>query len=253
MSGSKYEYVKAFESSDVFPPRCWIVIRVDGRAFSSFVHRHGLMKPMDCRATKLLNSAAQAVLQAMPEVLIAYGHSDEYSFVLRKNCQSFARRCAKLTAVLVSLFTSLCTIHWSSHFPDIPLLEPPVFDGRSVCFPSTETLRDYLCWRQADCHINYQYNLCFWALVHGGESLQSASQVLAGTVTKEKLHLLQARFGIDFFSASETHRKGTLIYRRFSQQVIRLIDHMFYGGQDLQSVQEHGETSFTAFWFNKPT
>lgn len=51
---------------------------------------------------------------------------------------------------------------------DAELLYPPVFDARCVCYPSLQTIRDYLSWRQADCHINNLYNTCFWALVDSG-------------------------------------------------------------------------------------
>lgn len=34
MANSKYEYVKAFEHTDNLLPHTWIVIRVDGRAFT---------------------------------------------------------------------------------------------------------------------------------------------------------------------------------------------------------------------------
>lgn len=42
------------------------------------------------------------------------------------------------------------------------------FDGRVVLYPSDQNMRDYVSWRQADCHINNLYNTCFWALVQGG-------------------------------------------------------------------------------------
>ena len=44
-------------------------------------------------------------------------------------------------------------------------LYPPVFDGRTVLYPSNQNIRDYLSWRQADCHINNLYNTTFWALI----------------------------------------------------------------------------------------
>jgi tRNA(His) guanylyltransferase len=30
----------------------------------------------------------------------------------------------------------------------------PSFDARTVCYPTDKNLRDYLSWRQCDCHIN---------------------------------------------------------------------------------------------------
>lgn len=42
-------------------------------------------------------------------------------------------------------------LKWKEFFPEKEFKEPPYFDGRSVCYPSSEILRDYLAWRQVDC------------------------------------------------------------------------------------------------------
>lgn len=37
-------------------------------------------------------------------------------------------------------------------FPRYPSSSPlPSFDGRAVCYPSVQNLRDYMSWRQVDC------------------------------------------------------------------------------------------------------
>ena len=41
MAKSKYEYVKNFETSDVLIPNVWIVVRVDGKAFTRYVKGGG--------------------------------------------------------------------------------------------------------------------------------------------------------------------------------------------------------------------
>lgn len=59
---------------------------------------------------------------------------------------------SKLVTTIVSTFTANYVHSWSSHFPDTPLTFPlPTFDGRAVCYPTIQNLRDYLSWRQADC------------------------------------------------------------------------------------------------------
>lgn len=40
---------------------------------------------------------------------------------------------------------------WPQFFPLKELKYLPRFDGRAVCYPSSEILRDYLAWRQVDC------------------------------------------------------------------------------------------------------
>lgn len=113
MAKSAYEYVKQFELADKLLPGCWIVVRVDGKGFTRcgnsscavgvkiqtwmpaaipqsharvpcarFCEDHGFEKPNDERALALMDDAALAVMAAFPDVRLAFGESDEYSFVL---------------------------------------------------------------------------------------------------------------------------------------------------------------------------
>lgn len=92
MAKSKYEYVKDFEHEDNCLPNCWIVVRIDGRGFSKFAEVHQFVKPNDVAALDLMNRAAITVMEDFREIVIAYGQSDEYSFVFRKDTQLFKRR-----------------------------------------------------------------------------------------------------------------------------------------------------------------
>lgn len=97
----------------------------------------------------------------------------------------------------MSTFTSYYIYLWSTYFPETPLTPPlPSFDGRAVCYPSVQNLRDYMSWRQVDCellpfpflnralltglgHINNLYNTTFWALVQqGGLDNREATEAL---------------------------------------------------------------------------
>ena len=75
---------------------------------------------------------------------------------------SAGRRSAKLVSLVTSLFSATYAIRWQEHFPETPLQSTPMFDGRAVCYPTDETLRDYLAWRQADTHINNQASRQGW-------------------------------------------------------------------------------------------
>ena len=85
---------------------------------------------------------------------------------------------SKISTTMVSYFASSYVFHWSTLFPDTPLKYPPTFDGRIVLYPTNQNLRDYLSWRQADCHINNLYNTCFWSLVHSGVKTADAEKKL---------------------------------------------------------------------------
>jgi tRNA(His) guanylyltransferase len=92
--------------------------------------------------------------------------------------------CSKIMTRVVSHFTACYLSYWSSFFPATQLQYPPSFDGRVVTYPNLRTMRDYLSWRQADCHINNLYNTCFWALVHSGVTLKDAEKKLCvSTIT----------------------------------------------------------------------
>ena len=83
-----------------------------------------------------------------------------------------------------------------------------------VAYPSDASLRDYLSWRQADCHINCQYNTVFWALVQrGGLSRPAAQARLAGTKTADKNELLFAEFGVNYAQLPPLHRRGSVLRR----------------------------------------
>lgn len=50
------------------------------------------MKPNDERALGLMRQSAENVMNEFKDVVIAYGQSDEFSFVLKKTTTQFSRR-----------------------------------------------------------------------------------------------------------------------------------------------------------------
>lgn len=118
----------------------------------SFSDAHDFAKPNDGRALELMNEAARHVVQALkPDVVLAFGESDEYSFLLRRSCSLYKRRASKILTQIVSLFTSAYVFRWSEIMgKQRELKYPPIFDGRLVAYPSAKEIRDYFAWRQAD-------------------------------------------------------------------------------------------------------
>ena len=102
-------------------------------------------------------------------------------------------------------------------FPDTPLTRPfPTFDARCVCYPKRRILRDYLCWRQADCHINNLYNTTFWNMVIRGEQTQTDAELeLKGSLAGDKNEILFKRFGINYNNEPLIFRKGSVVYRKY--------------------------------------
>lgn len=161
------------------------------------------------------------------------------------------RTCSKLVSTVVSTFTANYVYLWSTYFPDTPLSFPlPTFDGRAVCYPTVQNLRDYMSWRQADCtltltrfgeicayqagHINNLYNTAFWKLIQlGGLDNKEAEKTLAvrvpffcygsfiltwyqGTLAADKNEIMFSRFKINYNNEPEMFKKGSIIFRDVS-------------------------------------
>jgi tRNA(His) guanylyltransferase len=214
MANSKFSYVKQFERSNDLLPHTYIVVRIDGRGFTSFCDVHGFEKPNDLRGIKLMSECAKEVMKSFNEIVIAYGDSDEFSFAFKRSAKVFNRREDKILSCALSLFSSSYVFHWSKYFPDTPIAKIPSFDSRIVLYPSLEDLQSYLSWRQCDCHINNLYNTTFWALVQkGGLSQTEAHQRLKGTFSKDKNEILHRDFGINYNQIEEIYKKGTILIR----------------------------------------
>lgn len=151
MANSKFEYVRRFEQEDNLLKECWIVVRLDGHAFHRFSSVHNFLKPNDARALNLMNECAKRLMREYGDVVLGYGQSDEFSFVLHKSTVLWNRRSTKIQTCFVSYFTSCYVLLWSEHFPETRLQYPPSFDARIVLYPTKKILKDYLYWRQVDC------------------------------------------------------------------------------------------------------
>ncbi|KAG8739855.1 tRNA-His guanylyltransferase [Ceratobasidium sp. 414] len=195
MANSRFAYVRSFELPDPLLPNTHIVLRIDGHAFHKFSDAHGFQKPNDKRALCLMDKAAQTLMEEYPDIVLAFGESDEFS---------------KIVSMLTSLFTSAYVFHWKTFFPDTTLTYPPSFDGRVVLYPGKQEVRDYFAWRQADTHINNLYNTTFWALVQqGGMTAREAETRLKARPTSSPIHYFQINYNV----LPERFKKGSVLVR----------------------------------------
>jgi tRNA(His) guanylyltransferase len=101
---------------------------------------HGFEKPNDIRGIKLMVRAAKEVMLNFNEIVIAYGDSDEFSFVFKKSAKVFNRREDKILSCVLSLFSTSYMFYWSKYFIDMPMKRIPSFDARVVLYPSLEDI-----------------------------------------------------------------------------------------------------------------
>ncbi|KAG0267160.1 hypothetical protein BG011_008452 [Mortierella polycephala] len=215
MAKSKYEYVKEFETDDKLLRNVYILVRIDGKGFHKFSAAHEFTKPNDVRALNLMNHAARHVMHELDDILIAFGESDEFSFLFRKSTGLYQRREAKIVSTVVSLFTSAYVYYWNDYFKESRRsLYPPAFDGRAVLYPSEVEVKDYFAWRQADTHINNLFNTSFWALVEKGGMTPKAAEIrLSGTDSKDKNEMLFTEFNTNYSKLPAIFRKGSVLLR----------------------------------------
>lgn len=232
MANTEFGYVRDFEVTDNIAPSNWIVVRIDGRGFSKLCKKYHFTKPNDKRALDLMNAAATEVVKSFVDIVLAYGQSDEFSFVFHENTTLFERRREKLSTSVATMFTAEYCMLWNQYMVreegDVRYAEKgsvvelerpwPTFDGRCVAYPKKKILRDYLKWRQADCHINNLYNTTFWNMVlNGGMTGTEAELELKGTLAKDKNEILWSRFGVNYNAEPEVFKKGSVIYRDYGE------------------------------------
>jgi len=179
-----------------------------------------------------MNHAAKEVMASFTDITIAFGQSDEYSFVFRKGTNVFNRREDKILSCVLSLFTSSYALNFVDYFSDLMVpqedgtlkqvtrpLRTPSFDGRIVLYPSLDDVKAYLSWRQVDTHINNLYNTTFWALVqNGGLSTTDAHKTLKGTFSKDKHSILFDQFGMNYNKEPEICKRGSILIRVFNKK-----------------------------------
>lgn len=200
---------------DALLPNTYMVVRVDGRGFTKFCDAHGFAKPNDPRGLALMTAAAAHVMREWGDMVLAYGVSDEYSFVFPRDATVFGRRAAKIATCVSSSFAAAYVFYWPRFFQGAPMTLIPAFDARCVAYPSLTNICDYVRWRQVDSHINCLYNECFWALVQrGGATTAQAHETLRGTVSEQKHELLFSRFGINYAKLPAMYRRGTFLIRQ---------------------------------------
>lgn len=244
MANSRFEYVKQFERENYLLPDTYIIIRVDGKGFHKFSQYYQFTKPNDVDALTIMNLAARKIMSQYSDVMMAYGDSDEYSFLLRRGCQLYERREMKLCTLFASLMTAYYQFYWlekyatssnnqvdndnnnnndsddsnNSNGKILDIDHLPIFDGRAVIYPTFDHIRDYFSWRQVDCHINNLYNTTFWNLViQKNMTPQEAEQRLMGTVAADKNEILFSELGINYNNEPEMFKKGTIFVREVEE------------------------------------
>lgn len=173
MANSRFDFHKQEEkNTDLrFNRGTYIIVRIDGDKFHNFSAEHNFHKPNDKRALDLMVESAKQVLRTYKgHIPLAYGHSDEFSFLIKSTSSMLSRRVFKITSMLPVVFATYYNSNWDRFFGDptqgevVKRKYDAWFDARPKEYANYRSVIDYFKWRQVDCHINNLYNTTLHAL-----------------------------------------------------------------------------------------
>lgn len=183
----------------VLPPRTYTIVRVDGRAFHTYLRNAD--KPFDSEVMAAMRGAAVELCKEMGGARFAYTQSDEISVLLTDldpNSQPwFGGQVQKIASVAASIATMAFNDYGSGR---------ATFDARVYTIPSRTEVMNYFRWRQEDAIKN--------AVSMAAQAHFSHKELhgLSGAQMQEKL--FQER-GINFRNHySDGERRGWLISKR---------------------------------------
>ncbi len=183
----------------MLPRRTYIVLRIDGRAFHKFTE--DLPRPY-CRP--LADALDRAALHLCREIIgcrLAYGQSDEYSFLL-SDCGGpteplwFDGNLQKIVSVGASIFTAA----FQRAFPSEKLA---AFDARVLVIAQKQEVEQYFLWRQLDAAAN-SLNMLSSAYYTHAE--------LLGKSSVEKHEMLHER-GVNWAREAVDFKRGRVVHQ----------------------------------------
>lgn len=138
--------MKGYEAATryVLPRRTYAIVRVDGRAFHSYLR--GAEKPFDYGFMGQMDAVAEALCADIAGAVLAFTHSDEAS-VLVTDFGSvhteawFGGTVQKMASIAASIATATLGRQREGS---------PLFDARVFTIPSAVEVANYFLWRQRD-------------------------------------------------------------------------------------------------------
>lgn len=189
--------MKGYETvwRNVLPRRLAYVVRVDGKAFHSYLRTAD--RPFDLGFVEQMGQVAAALCNEIQGAVFAYHQSDEISVLVRDGRDAepwFGGRVQKIVSVSAGLASAV-----------LGSLRPgrPVFDARVFVLPDPPEVGNYFVWRQRDAIRN--------AITMAAHA-QFGHALLDRIDSTRRLEML-AEAGVDFEAYPEACRRGQVALR----------------------------------------
>ena len=208
-------------------PGLWMIVRVDGRSFTKLTRSDmELGAPFDADFRDWMRDAAMwTIANSGFRILYAHTHSDEASFLVHKDDDTFGRKLRKINTTFASGMTAAFNAAMTKTVYDSIGLRTfhATFDCRVSQLPSPVLVEDYFRWRQQDAHRNALQSWAYWALRGAVGRLpedspytkdmtgRAAQRVLNGQGDDFKNELL-FQYGINYNDTPLWHRRGVAMF-----------------------------------------
>lgn len=210
-STSLGDRMKAYEApwKLAFPRRLPLVIRVDGKAFHTYLR--GARKPFDEIFIQDMGEVAKALCAEISGAVFAYHQSDEISVLVQDWASNstepwFAGELQKIVSISAAIATSALTERRGGR---------PLFDARAFVLPNPVEVGNYFLWRQRDAVRN---SVSMAAQAH------FSHKRLQGVNSDQMQELLHAERGINWNDYPVACRRGQVAVKRAGEREVVYTD-----------------------------
>ncbi|GAB3160830.1 tRNA(His) guanylyltransferase Thg1 family protein [Microbispora hainanensis] len=207
--------MKAYERAtrSVLPRRAYTILRVDGRAFHTFL-RHA-RRPFDPAVMDAMNEVGRALCAEITGSAFAYVQSDECSVL----ATDFATPSSQpwfggVTQKIVSVAASIATIAFGEAYTRAGGRRA-MFDARAFTLADPCEVANYFLWRQRDCVRNS---------ITMAAQAKFSHRELHGRSTAQMQEMLWAVHGVNWNDYDPGAKRGRVVVRETAQREVRYRD-----------------------------
>lgn len=216
------DQMRRFETINdpVVSPDQHVVLRLDGKGFTSMCAKLKLARPFDHRFTAAMQETAKMFLTHDSfKASYVYVQSDEISVLMPHSELAFNGKIRKFNSIGASL--AAVTFNNKLSIPGDP--GNALFDCRVIQLPTSQHVVDYFKWRQADADRNCLNTTCHWNLIQlqGLTASQAAKRLHKASVAQKYdiLHTLGINYEKDthnFYRYGSSFKMGKIIKEGFN-------------------------------------
>lgn len=194
----------------VLPRRTYTIIRVDGRAFHTYLR--GADKPFDMQFVANMGAAAKALCEEISGSVFAYAQSDEISLLVTDFASIQTRPWFDgVVAKMVSVSASLATAVLNERRPGSRAL----FDSRVFTINDPVEVANYFLWRQRDAVRN---SISMAAQAH------FSHKKLQGLNGNQMQELLFTEAGVNWNDYPAACKRGSMTVRKTGEREVEYVD-----------------------------